>query len=370
MMYVWQHPEWPVLRWNDAALMIALGNVRKAQGRLLGEARQLGVESEADILVEEAFTTSAIEGDKLDRESVRSSVARRLGIDTTGLPPANRHVDGLVEMLLDATRNHDTPLTAARLKGWQAALFPTGYSRLLKITAGEFRKSDRPMQVVSGPLGRETVHYEAPPSEHVADEMKKFLAWWKTSRGTLDGLVRAAVAHFWFVTIHPFEDGNGRVGRAIADMALAQDEKTGCRLYSVSAQINADRRAYYAELENAQKGNGDITGWIVWFLNCLERAMTHSSEQIRATMKKARFWHALATTMLNERQRKAVNRLLDAGPDGFEGGLTNKKYRGMTSTTPETAKRDMAQLVELGILVRNPGGGRSASYSLNWNKVK
>ena len=369
-MYVWQHLKWPSLCWNDAALMLALGNVRKAQGRLLGGVKQFGLEAQADVLVEEAFTTSAIEGEKLDRQSVRSSVARRLGLATTGLPPSDRHVDGLVAMLLDATRKHAVPLTAGRIKGWQAALFPTGYSGLARVTAGEFRKSTEPMQVVSGPVGREKVHYEAPPSERIPVELETFFGWWESSSGKLDGLVRAAVAHFWFVTIHPFEDGNGRVARAIADMALAQDENTGCRLYSMSAQINAERNVYYAELEKAQRGDGDITSWISWFLNCLARAVARSEALVDIAMKKARYWQALAGTPMNERQRKVVNRLLDAGPGGFKGGLTNKKYRGMTSTTPETAKRDIAQLVELGILVRNPGGGRSSSYSLEWSRAE
>ncbi len=348
--------------------MLSLGNVRKAQGHLLGGAREVGLEAQADVLVEETFTTSAIEGEQLDRQSIRSSVARRLGLVTVGLPPADRHVDGLVEVLLDATRNHDVPLTAARLKHWQAALFPTGHSGLTRITAGEFRKSRKPMQVVSGPVGRETVHYEAPPSNRVAAEIGTFLDWWNTSCGQIDGLVRAAVAHFWFVTIHPFEDGNGRIARAVADMALAQDEKTGCRLFSMSAQINAERNAYYRELEKAQRGDGDITGWIAWFLHCQERAIARAEEQVSTSMKKATFWRSLAETPLNERQRKVVNRLLDAGPDGFAGGLTNRKYRGMTATTPESAKRDMAQLVGLGILIRNPGAGRSTSYSLQWNR--
>ncbi len=369
-MYIWQQPTWPKLRWNDGALMLSLGNVRKAQGRLLAGVKQFGLEAQADILVEEAFTTSAIEGETLDRQSVRSSVARRLGLATTGLPPAHRHVDGLVEMLLDATRNHAEPLTVKRLKGWQAALFPAGYSGLIKITAGDFRKSGEPMQVVSGPIGRETVHYEAPPSDRVPAELDTFFDWWDASRGKLDGLVRAAAAHFWFVTIHPFEDGNGRVARAIADLALAQDENTGCRLYSMSAQINAERKVYYAELEKAQRGDGDITGWIAWFLNCLGRAVARSEAQVGLAMKKARFWQLLAGTPLNDRQRKAVNRLLDAGSGGFEGGLTNQKYRGMTSTTPETAKRDMAQLVALGILVRNPGGGRSSNYRFDWSRTE
>lgn len=367
-LYLWQQPSWPEFRWDGAAMLLPLGDARKAQGKLLGEARYFGLELEADVLVEEAFTTSAIEGERLDRDSVRSSVARRLGLPAAGLPVSDRHVDGLVEMLLDATRGRDKPLTPERLKGWQAALFPTGYSGMTRIVAGDWRESAEPMRVVSGPVGREKIHYEAPPSDRLDAEVERFLGWWDSSRGRMDGLVRAGVAHFWFVTIHPFEDGNGRVARAIADMALAQDEGTGCRLYSMSARINAERDDYYAALEQAQKGDGDITRWIVWFLGCLGRAVAGSSAQVEAASRKARFWQRLAETALNERQRKVLNRLVDAGPGGFEGGLTNRKYRSMTGTTPETAKRDIAALAAMGLLARNPGGGRSSSYSLVWKE--
>jgi Fic family protein len=270
-------------------------------------------------------------------------------------------------MLIDATRNCATPLTASRLKGWQASLFPTGYAGLHSIVTGDWRRDKTPMQVISGPIGKEKIHFEAPPAASVPAEIKQFLAWFKSSPDRLDGLVRAAEAHLRFVTIHPFADGNGRVARAITDMALAQDEKKGFRLYSMSARINAEREQYYNVLERTQKGKGDITEWIIWFLECLQRAMEQSALEINKVMDKARFWRNVADYNLNDRQKKAVNKLLDAGPGGFEGGMTNKKYRAMTRTTRETAKRDLIQLVGMGILRKNPGGGRSASYDLFWS---
>jgi Fic family protein len=364
--YIWQVPSWPEFRWDSAALLRPLGKARQTQGELLAKVAHFELKIQAEVLTEEAFTTAAIEGEKLNRDSVRSSVARRLGLPTAGLPAVERHVDGLVEMLVDATRNHGEPLTMSRLKGWQAALFPTGYSGMNKIVAGEWRQGEAPMQVISGPIGKETIHYEAPPADRVDGEVERFLEWFRSSRGELDGLVRAAVAHFWFVTIHPFQDGNGRIARAIADMALAQDENNGCRLYSMSAQTKAEGDNYYDILEQTQKGSGDITQWMVWFLECLERAIRRSDTEVQKTMNKARLWQNIAHLGLNERQRMVVNRLLEAGPGGFEGGLTNRKYRGITKTTRETAKRDMADLVAKGILMKNPGGGRSSSYDLVW----
>ena len=362
--YIWQSASWPEFRWDSAALLSPLGKARQALGELLAKAAYFELQIQAEVLTEEAVTTAAIEGEKLDRDSVRSSVARRLGLPTAGLPASERHIDGLVEMLIDATRRQGEPLTAARLKGWQAALFPTGYSGMNEIVVGEWRRGEAPMQVVSGPLGKEKIHYEAPPANRVDLEMVGFLEWFSLSRGEWEGLVRAAVAHFRFVTIHPFQDGNGRVARAIADMALAQDEKSGCRLYSLSAQIKTERDDYYDILERTQRGNGDITGWIVWFLECLERAIRSSEIEMRKSMDRAVLWQQIVHLGLNERQRKVVNRLFEAGPGGFQGGLTNRKYRGITKTTRETAKRDMADLAAKGILKKNPGGGRSASYDL------
>ena len=364
--YIWQLPSWPGFRWDEANLLRPLGLTRQTQGKLLAKSEYFDLGVRADVLIQEAFTTAEIEGELLNRESVRSSVARRLGLPTAGLPPADRHVDGLVEMLIDATRNHKEPLTASRIKGWQAALFPTGYSGMSKIVVGDWRRDTEPMQVVSGPIGKETVHYEAPPAERVDSEVAKFLAWFQSSPDHADGLVRAAVAHLWFVTIHPFDDGNGRIARAITDMALAQDENMDFRLYSMSAQIRTDQNNYYDILERTQKGDGDITEWVIWFLDCLSRAIQRSEAEIDKVMAKARFWNNITRISLNERQRKVVNRLLDAGTGGFTGGLTNRKYRGMTRTTRETSKRDIGDLVAKGILAKRPGGGRSTSYDLNW----
>jgi Fic family protein len=271
-------------------------------------------------------------------------------------------VDGLVEMLLDATGRYDQPLTTERLKGWQAALFPTGYSGLSKTRAGEWR--DGPVQVVSGPVGRERVHYEAPPAERVPEEMSRLLSWWESESSGLVGLARAGVAHLWFETIHPFEDGNGRVGRALADMALAQAEKRR-RFYSLSSQIHEERNDYYRVIEEAQKGDGDITEWLAWFLGCARRAVERSGQEVEKALRKTRFWQHLSARELNGRQVKAVTRLLEAGPGGFEGGLTNQKYRGMTNASKVTATRDLANLLGHGILVQS-GEGRGTRYELNW----
>jgi len=367
VQYIWQKKNWPNLRWKSDALLRPLGKSRQLQGRLLGEADYIGLEMKAEVLTEEAFTTAAIEGEQLDRNSVRSSVARRLGLPTAGLPPAERQVDGLVEMLVDATVRHEEKLTPKRLKGWHAALFPTGYSGMNKILVADWRKGSEPMQVVSGPLGKERVYYEAPPAVLLKREINQFLKWWHSS-SEFDGLVRAAMAHFWFVSIHPFEDGNGRIARAITDMALAQDEQKDFRMYSMSAQINADRDEYYDILEKTQKSDGEITDWLLWFLQCFNRAIQRSEDEVKDALLKVKFWQQWATVVFSERQKKVVNRLLDAGPGGFEGGLTNRKYKGMTKVSRETAKRDISDLVEKRVLIKNPGGGRNVSYSLLWSK--
>lgn len=366
--YIWQTNSWPCFNWDSERLLHPLGETRMAQGKILGLVDFFELEAQADVLTEEALTTAAIEGERLNRATVRSSVARRLGLPTAGLPSTQRHIEGLVDMLIDATRNHEDALTAQRLKGWQAALFPTGYSGITKVITGDWRSGEEPMRVVSGPVGKETVHYEAPPAENVDVMMDEFLEWFQTPQGKLDGLVRAAIAHFWYVSIHPFQDGNGRIARTIADMALAQDEKTDCRMYSMSAQIEAERNDYYDVLERTQKGNGDITEWMVWFLECLERAIRRSDVEVHKATEKARMWQELAHLNLNARQRKAINKLFESGAGGFEGGLTNRKYVGMTRTSRETAKRDIADLVSKGVLIKNPGGGRSVSYRLFWQE--
>lgn len=364
--YIWQSSSWPCFHWDSMVLLLPLGKARKAQGEILAKAAYFELKSEAEVLIEEAFTTTAIEGETLKRDSIRSSVARRLGLPTAGLPAVERSVDGLVEMLIDAVHRHDVPLDVARLKGWHAALFPSGFSGLRKIIVGSFRNGNEPMQVVSGPIGKEKIHYEAPPARILNSEIKRFLKWFDSPPGGLDGLVRAAIAHFWFVTIHPFQDGNGRIARAIADMTLAQDENKNCRLYSMSAQVMAERASYYHVLEMTQKGSGDLTPWIVWFLECLERAIRRSDKEMQKSMDKARLWQQFSLLELNDRQRKVINRLFEAGPRGFLGGLSNLKYRGITKTTRETAKRDMADLVAKGILVKNAVRGRSSSYELVW----
>lgn len=366
--YIWQNKDWPNFRWDTNILLPALSECRLLQGKLLSRVSSLGLalgrEAQAEIVVEEAVKTSAIEGERLSRESVRSSVARRLGLPSAGLP-ADRHADGLVSILLDAAQNFDMPLTAERLHGWHAALFPAGYSGLHKVRAGEWR-GDEPMRVVSGPVGRETVHFEAPPVDCVDGEMRRFFRWWKDEKGKLEGVLRAAVAHFYFITIHPYEDGNGRLARALTDLALAQDDRQAVRYYSLSAQIMAERDTYYEVLEKCQKGDGDVTEWLSWFLGCFSRSLTRSDQILTAVFDKAGFWSLHAHTLLNERQRKVVNRLLDCGREGFEGGLSTRKYASMTGVSRATAFRELEQLLGLGVIRRRPGGGRSVSYELVW----
>jgi Fic family protein len=362
--YIWQSAEWPALGWKSDLLLELLGQARKVQGRVIAQADFIGLEEQAKILVEEAFTTSAIEGEKLDRDVILSSVARRLGLPIAGLPASERGVDGLVTILTEATSQYEKLLTEERLFAWHAALFPTGYSGLHKINVGNWRKGDKPMRVVSGPTGREKVHFEAPPAKAVSKEMNSFLKWWNDPP-RIDGLLRAGIAHFRFITIHPFEDGNGRLARALTDMALAQDEKTGRRLYSLSLQINQERNDYYETLEISQKGSCDISNWLSWFLGLFIRSINRSKETIDLALSIAKFWKLHSQSALNARQLKAVNRLLEAGPNGFEGGMTNRKYVSLNKVSPETAKRDLHDLEIKGILKRNHGGGRSVSYSLS-----
>jgi Fic family protein len=369
MTYLWQLPAWPDLQWDNDALLEPLGEARYLQGRLAGQLQTLGVELgqtlEVDTVVDEAVTTSAIEGEKLPRDAVRSSVTRQLGLDHAGLPTPSRNVDGVVEMLLDATLNHAQPLTVERLKGWQAALFPTGYSGIHKIVVGDWRGGPEPMQVVSGRPGKERVHFVAPPASRVPAEMDQFLHWWSGESNDLAGMIRAAVGHLWFETVHPFEDGNGRVGRALVDMALAQAEGRSRRLYSLSSQILAEGHGYYQAIEAAQSSGGDITKWVTWFLDCVARAIGRSEATVQTAVAKGHFWQRAAGHELNARQTKLINRLLDAGPGGFVGGLTNKKYCGMTKASKATATRDLTDLLNRGILVR-VGQKRGTRYNLNW----
>ena len=367
--YIWQRRGWPRLTWRMETLAGSLGKTRFLQGQLLSKIRSFGFdrsnEARAEILIEEAVKTSAVEGNSLNIASVRSSVARHLGLPTAGLPSPERYIDGLVDVLLDATTHYDEELTGKRIKGWQAALFPTGYSGMHEIRVGRWRGVE-PMGVISGPLGKERTHYEAPPHNCIDQEMRTFLKWWKESRKMLDGLIRAGAAHFYFVTIHPFEDGNGRIARAITDMALAQDEKSAPRFYSLSSQILAERDAYYDILESSQKGDLDITEWLLWFLDCAGHSMEKSEKILNILITKAEFWRKNANLVIFERQRKVINKLLDAGQGGFEGGLTTRKYVSMTKASRATAYREITDLVEKGLLRQNEGQGRNVSYDLVW----
>ena len=363
--YIWQKKKWPNFTYDAERLIVPISLARQAQGQVIAKAEFIGIDHQSNFIVEEAFTTSAIEGEQLNKADIRSSVARRLGLPTAGLPRPKRHIDGLVEAMMDATTNHDQPLTQKRLFSWHAGLFPSGYSGIDKIEAGRWRKGSEPMRVISGPIGEEKIHYEAPPSKNIAKEMKSFLKWWKSPKTQVDGILRSGIAHFWFITIHPFDDGNGRIARTITDMALAQDEKTGQRLYSLSSQILKDREQYYEVLEKSQKGNCDLTIWLQWYLELYKRALDASQISIDLTLKIAKFWQKKSLLLLNSRQHKVINKLLEAGPSGFEGGLTNRKYVSMTKVSRETAKRDLSDLEKKGVIKRRKGKGRSLSYALN-----
>jgi Fic family protein len=362
--YIHELRSWPRFRWDDRQLLQTLAAVRHHQGRLLGRLQRLGfrLRSEAVLqtLTQDVVKSSDIEGERLDSQQVRSSIARRLGIDIGALTPSDRNVDGVVEMTLDATQSYGEPLTARRLFGWHASLFPTGHSGLHKIRVGKWR-DDRsgPMQVVSGAIGRERVHYEAPPARKVAREMAAFLQWFNGA-SDVDPVLKAAIAHLWFVTIHPLEDGNGRIARVIADMALARSEHSAQRFYSMSAQIRLERDAYYDILEATQKGDLDITEWLEWFLACLDRAFGKADDTLADVMRKARFWQAHTGASFNERQRDMINRLLD----GFEGKLTSSKWAKIEKCSQDTALRDIDDLVGRGMLAKDAAGGRSTSYSL------
>jgi Fic family protein len=365
-MYIHEHKEWPELTWNQAKLAGLLAEVRHLQGRLMGRMDALGFDLQAaatlQTLTQDVVKTSEIEGEKLDAEQVRSSIARRLGVDIGAALKIDRNVEGMVEVMLDATRQYRMPLTEDRLFGWHAALFPTGRSGMQHITVGGWRtEASGPMQVVSGPIGREWIHYEAPAHNRLKKEMARFLKWFNAESET-DLVIKSAIAHFWFVTIHPFEDGNGRIARAIADMMLARSEKSTQRFYSMSAQIQLERKEYYNVLERCQKGSPDITLWIEWFLNCLNHAMASAEETLEAVLVKARFWKTHAGESLNGRQRGIINRVLD----GFEGKLTSSKWSKLTKCSQDTALRDINDLLARQILTKDEAGGRSTSYLLRW----
>ena len=363
-IYLHLQPDWPRLRWREEGLVVQLVSVRHRQGRLLGRMESLGFglrqEALLSTLTEDVVTTSEIEGEILDAAQVRSSVARRLGMDIAGLSHADRNVEGIVELMLDATERYSEPLTEERLFGWHAALFPTGRSGLRRIIVGNWRDdSSGPMQVVSGRIGRERVHFEAPAAATIGAEMGVFLDWFN-ARAETDEVLRAALAHLWFVTIHPFDDGNGRIARAIGDMALARSEGSPQRFYSMSSQIRRERTAYYRVLERTQRGTTDVSDWMDWFLACLGRAIDGAETTLAAVLRKARFWERHAVLAINDRQRLVVNRLLD----GLEGKLTTSRWARMTRCSQDTALRDITDLMERGVVVRSAEGGRSTRYSL------
>ncbi|HKY20330.1 MAG TPA: Fic family protein [Vicinamibacterales bacterium] len=362
--YIHELADWPKFRWEREHVAGVLADVRHEQGRLTGRMEGLGFnlrqEAVLQTLTSDVLKSSEIEGEHLDAAQVRSSIARRLGMDIGALKPADRNVEGVVEMILDATGQYKQSLTSERLFAWHAALFPTGRSGMSKIAVGAWRDdSGGPMQVVSGPVGRERVHFEAVQAPRLAAEMSAFLEWFNQPPD-IDEVLKAALAHLWFVTIHPFDDGNGRIARAVADMTLARSENSSQRFYSMSTQIQQERNAYYDILENTQKGTLDITAWMEWFLGCLWRAIEGAQTTLAGVLQTARFWERLHGLPLNERQTIVINRLLD----GFDGKLTTSKYAKLAKCSQDTAWRDILSLVDHGILLRNPEGGRSTSYTL------
>ena len=362
--YLWQRDDWPHWRYDLAALAGPLAQVSRAQGLLLGRLADVGMacrdQASLDALTDDVIKTSEIEGEQLDIASLRSSLARRLGVDIGALAPPDRQADGVVEMVLDATANCQAPLTRERLFGWHAALFPTGYSGLTRIRVGAWRDDALgPMQVVSGPIGRWRVHFQAPPAEDLDRELGLFLAWLNAPPQE-PALIRAGLGHLWFVTLHPFDDGNGRIARAIGDLLLARAEGSPQRFYSLSAQIQRERKDYYALLERTQKGALDVTPWLSWFLGTLERALDQAQGRVDAVLSNARFWQRWATLPMNERQVKLLNRLLD----GFEGNLTTGKWARIAKCSPDTALRDISDLLARGVLRKSAAGGRSTCYEL------
>jgi len=359
-MYIYEQKKWPEFSWDQKKISELLLPLKFLQGQLTGRMKSLGFQDTETLvlgaLTQDVVKSSEIEGEILDQSLVRSSVARHLGMDIGAIAP--RNIEGVVEMSLDATQNFDQPLTKERLLAWHFSLFPSGLSNFTRIKTGSWR--EKPVDVVSGRSGREKVHFEGPPPEVVDHEMTLFLDFVNTD-ASIDPLLKSAVAHFWFVTIHPFEDGNGRIGRAIADLLLARSENSAQRFYSLSAQIQKERKDYYAILEKMQKGSLDITPWLVWFLGCFERALNAASLTLGSVLKKQEFWKTLEDVPLNDRQRKILNLLLE----GFFGKLTSSKWAKITKCSQDTAYRDILDLLNRGILQKNPEGGRSTSYTLN-----
>ena len=360
-IYIYENKNWTAFTWQDRVINAVFGEVRLRQGKIIGQMNALGFSAKEEAtltaLTLDVVKSSEIEGEMLNYDQVRSSIARRLGINTAGLVPSSRHIEGVVEMMLDATQRHTLPLTEKRLLGWHAALFPTGYSGPYRIEVGQYRTGE--MQVVSGAMGKEKVHYEAMKPDLVKAEMDKFLDWCNNDH-SLDPVLKAAIAHFWFIIIHPFDDGNGRIGRAITDMLLARAEGSGERFYSMSSQILAERKRYYEVLQQVQHSSGDITEWLDWFLNCLRNALLGTETTTEKILRKAEFWKHHEHTPINERQRLMLNKLFD----GFEGKLQTSKWAKIAKTSTDTALRDIKDLVEKGILQQTDEGGRNAHYAL------
>jgi Fic family protein len=363
-MYIYENHDWPHFRWRDADLIHLLGKVRNLQGKIVGRVNALGFElinkAVLETLTLEVTKSSEIEGEILDLNQVRSSIARRLGLQISGLIPSDRNVDGIVDLMFDATTNFDKPLTKERLYGWHNSLFPSGYSGLYKILVGRWRDdSTGPMQVVSGAMGKEKVHFQAPKASDLNIEMQNFLEW-VNKNDKLDLVLKAGIAHLWFITLHPFDDGNGRIARAITDMILAQSDGQSQRFYSMSRQIRNERKEYYNTLERIQKGSLDITNWLDWFLNCLLRALESSQDVLQTVIFKHDFLNRNALLLENDRQKKIINKLLD----GIEGKLTTSKWAKMNKCSQDTALRDIQDLIEKGILKKSKSGGRSTSYEI------
>jgi len=360
-MFIHQRKNWTDFKLDNNKLLPLLANVRHLQGRLLGQMENLGFKFQEEAMLStltlDVLKSTEIEGEVLNKDQVRSSIARRLGLEVSGLVDSSRNVDGVVEMMIDATQNYMKPLTTERLFGWHAALFPTGYSGMYKIEVGKYRSGD--MHVVSGAMGREKVHYEALKADFVESEMNQFLKWFNNGSET-DPVLKAAIAHFWFVTIHPFDDGNGRIARTITDMQLARSDGSSQRFYSMSSQILAERKKYYEVLEKTQRGSGDITEWLEWFLSCLDNALVNSRGVLEFVLGKAKFWELHSQTPLNDRQRLIVNKLLD----GFDGKLTSSKWAKIAKCSQDTAIRDIQDLINKKILRKKAEGGRSTNYGL------
>jgi Fic family protein len=367
-MYLYNHPDWPIFRWNSEKLLPLLSYVRNRQGKLIGKMGALGFElrneANLEILTQEVIKSTEIEGEILNREQVRSSIARRLGLEVAGLIYSDRNVDGMVDLMVDATKNFNLELNRERLFSWHAALFPTGQSGLYKITTGKWRDDSKgPMQVVSGALGMEKVHYQAPPAAQIENEMRLFCDWFNLDQNT-DLVLKSAIAHLWFVTIHPFEDGNGRISRAVSDMLLARSDEQSYRFYSMSMQIRKERNGYYDILEKTQKSDLDITRWLEWFLNCLLHSIENSETLLEKIILKHSFWLTHSNVNINDRQRKILNMLMD----DFEGVLNTTKWAKIGKCSQDTALRDIQDLIEKGILIKSAQGGRSTNYELQATK--